>query len=194
MYDIYLQALAVLEVLEWAERRIKKGRPVRVVSRLVRNGLFKEKAVVYLLDALRPNEALRFRNAVATIEGHYARLNLADKEWIRREGPVATGFYLSYLNDHTQVIDTAYQFLLGMPITTENDQVASVAGVLVMSPSWVVKVLMDEISPEKVPLAGAQVMNLFAVTLNSTVKMRIPDSLIERFNELTEMVRIRLNA
>lgn len=194
MLDIYLQALAVLEVLEWAERRIKKGQPVRVVSRLKRRGLFKEKSVAYLLDALRPNEALRFRNAMAVIEGHYARLNMADKEWIRREGPVATGFYLAYLNDHTQIIDAAYDFLLGATPATENEQVLEVAGVLVTSPSWVVKVLMDEISPEKIPLAGAQVMNLFQTTIEATARLRIPDSFIERLNDLTELVRIRLNA
>lgn len=148
MYDIYTKAQAVLAVLERAEDRIHKNRPVRVVSWLRREGLFMEQSVAYLVDALRPPEALRFRNAMATIESHYARLNNEDRAFISREAPATTGFYLSYLQDHTKILSLARRIYIGERYFPEvSTELVEVASSLVMSAAWVTKVLIPSTDP-----------------------------------------------
>lgn len=148
MYDIYSKALAVLEVLEWAERSLHRNRSVRIVYRLKRQGLFREKNVAYLLDALRPNEALRFRNAMSTIEAHFSRLNPEDRDFIRIEGPATTGFYMAYLEDHQKIISLARRIFIGersFPGTAA--ELVEVASSLVTSAAWVAKVLIPSVDP-----------------------------------------------
>lgn len=146
MYETYTKALAVLEILEWAERRIHSNKPFRLVSKLRREGLYLEKSVSYLIDSLRPNEAFRFRNAMATIETHFARLSREDREFIRVEGPATTGFYLAYLNgDHDRIVEVARKMFLGQrTFSGVPADLIEAAAVLVTSPTWVVKVLLPE--------------------------------------------------
>jgi len=148
MYDIYTKALAVLEVLEWAERNLHRNRPVRIVHRLKREGLLKEGTVAYLVDALRPNEALRFRNAMATIETHMARLNPVDRDFVRIEGPATTGFYMAYLEDHHKIIYLARRIFIGeRRFPGIAPELVEVASSLVTSAVWVAKVLLPEVDP-----------------------------------------------
>lgn len=148
MYDTYSKALAVLEVLEAAERALHRNRSFRLVWQLKRKGLFMEKSVSYLLDALRPNEALRFRNAMATIESHFVRLSAEDRDFIRQEGPATTGFYLAYLEDHHLILSIARRIFLGeRTFTGINPELVGVAGNLVASAEWVAKVLIPSIDP-----------------------------------------------
>jgi len=148
MYDIYTKALAVLEVLEWAERNLHQNRSVRVVERLKRRGLYRDKNVAQLLDALRPNEALRFRNAMATIETHFSRLNPVDRDFIRIEGPATTGFYLAYLEDHKTIIYLARRIFIGdRHFPGVDASLVEVASNLVTSAAWVAKVLIPSVDP-----------------------------------------------
>lgn len=148
MYDIYSKALAVLEVLERAERSILENKPVRLVSRLRREGLFMDRSVAYLMDALRPNEALRFRNAVATVESHFARLCKEDKEFIKKEGPATTGFYMAYLEDHPNILALARRMVIGeRTFSNVNKELVEVASALVTSAAWISKVLIPSLDP-----------------------------------------------
>lgn len=156
MYDIYSKAQAVLAVLERAESSIHRNKPVRIVSWLRREGLFMEKSVAYLLDALKPAEALRFRNAMATIESHFARLNTEDKNFIRREGPATTGFYLAYLEDHDEILSLARRIFIGeRNFPGVSQELIDVASTLATSAPWIAKVLIPSVDPRfRAPLTS----------------------------------------
>ena len=186
MYDIYTKAIAVLEVLERAERQIHDNKPVRVVSRLRREGLFLERSVAYLVDALKPKEALRFRNAMATIESHFARLNREDKEFIRREGPATTGFYIAYLEDHTKVLDLARRLFIGeRRFSGDNRQLVELASSLITSPSWVAKVLIPSTDPM---LRGPLEFRLHTMLLSAQEELKdapVPEAYITQIQRLS---------
>lgn len=193
MYDYYTKALAVLEVLEWAERRIYSNEPFRVVSRLRRKGLYQEKTVSYLMDSLRPNEALRFRNAMATIESHFARLSHEDREFIRVEGPATTGFYLSYLNgEHEFIVDLSYKMLVGERVFPGvRSDLIDTASALLSSPAWIVRVLIPNLHPYKQILARSVAHRLVYTALEYTRNKPIPhqytNQLIDIQKRLNEM-------
>ena len=107
MYEDYTRALQVLDVLERTCEKLQLNRPIKLVSNLRRKGLLAEPSIAYLMDSLRPNEAKRFCEAMAFIEGHFARLKLEDKIFVRTEAPATKGFYMSHLRDHTTVIELA---------------------------------------------------------------------------------------
>ncbi len=169
MYDIYTKAQAVLEILERTQDRIHANKPVRVVARLRREGLFLERSVAYLVDALRPAEALRFRNAMATIESHFARLNHEDKQFIRREGPATTGFYMAYLEDHDTILKLARRIFIGeRKFPGVAPELVEVASSLVTSPAWVTKVLVPSVDPR---LRGPITNRLQAMLYAAEVRM-----------------------
>ena len=169
MYDIYTKALAVLEVLEWAERNLHRSQSTRIVYRLKRKGLFREKTISYLLDALRPNEALRFRNAMATIESHLVRLNYEDRDFIRIEGPATTGFFLAYLEDHDTILKLARRIFIGeRKFPGVAPELVEVASSLVTSAAWVTKVLIPSVDPR---LRGPITNRLQAMLYSAEVRM-----------------------
>lgn len=188
MYENYTKALAVLEVLEWAERRIATNKPLRLVAKLRREGLYLEKSVAYLMDSLRPNEALRFRNAMAiTItESHFARLNKEDREFIRIEGPATTGFYLAYINgDHEKIIELARQMLLGIrKFRGYSPDLIETASVLVTGPTWVVNVLLPEIDPRYRAMIEPRVNMLLDSALEIAKDRPIPEACREQLKKL----------
>ncbi|WGL32580.1 hypothetical protein Arash_gp129c [Salmonella phage Arash] len=148
MYDIYTRALAVLEVLEQAERRLHRNKFVRIVQWLKSRNLYEDRSVAYLVDALRPSEALRFRNAMATVEAHFVRLNQEDRDFIRREGPATTGFYMAYLEDHSKVLYLAHHIFIGeRSFPGIAPELVEVASSLVASAAWVTKVLIPSVDP-----------------------------------------------
>lgn len=148
MYDIYTRAQAVLEVLEQAERRLHRNRFVRIVQWLKSRNLYEDRSVAYLVDALRPAEALRFRNAMATVEAHFVRLNQEDRDFIRREGPATTGFYMAYLEDHSKILYLAHRIFIGeRRFPGVAPELVEVASSLVASAAWVTKVLIPSVDP-----------------------------------------------
>ena len=194
MYDIYTKAIAVLEVLERAERSIHDNKPVRVVSRLRREGLFLEKSVAYLVDALRPNEALRFRNAMATIESHFARLNREDKDFIRKEGPATTGFYIAYLEDHNKVLDLARRILLGERKFSEDSQLVELASVLAASPSWIAKVLIPSMDPMIRGVLEFRLQNMLLTAEQELADSPAPAAYIHQLQKLSmDIDRMRVS-
>ncbi len=169
MYDIYTRALKVLEVLERAERNLHRNKPIRIVNWLTRQDLYAEKSVAYLLDALRPKEALRFRNAMATVESHFARLNQEDREFIRREGPATTGFFIAYLQDHETVLQLARRIFIGeRNFPGVAPELVEVASSLVTSAAWVAKVLVPSVDPR---LRGPITSRLQALLYAAEVRM-----------------------
>ena len=125
MYEDYTRALQVLDVLERTCEKLQLNRPIKLVSNLRRKGLLAEPSIAYLMDSLRPNEAKRFCEAMAFIEGHFARLTLEDKIFVRTEAPATKGF----IDVDPQLVDVA----------------SNLAG----SPTWCVKVLIPSIDPRK---------------------------------------------
>lgn len=189
MYDIYSKALSVLEVLEWAQRRIESNKPFRLVSKLRREGLYLEKSVAYLLDSLRQNEALRFRNAMATVESHFARLCREDREFIRVEGPATTGFYLAYLDDHQRIVDLGRRMFLGeRNFPGVSAELVEVASVLVTSPNWVVKVMMAEVEPRHRLLVEPRVCMMLDSALDVTKGRPIPESYVNQMFNLRRSI------
>ncbi|PLR49571.1 hypothetical protein CYR40_03620 [Chimaeribacter arupi] len=187
MYENYTKALAVLEILEWAKRRIEGNKPFRLVSKLRKEGLYLDKSVAYLLDSLRENEALRFRNAMATIETHFARLCREDREFIRQEGPATTGFYLAYLNDHKTIIDVAQRMFLGERVFpgVPKEQV-DVASVLVTGPTWVVKVLIPEVDPRYSAIMIPRALQLLESAIEMVKDKPVPEKFVKNLNSLKE--------
>lgn len=195
MYDTYTKALAVLEVLEWAERRIHSNKPFRLVARLRRGGLYLDKSVAYLLDSLRHAEALRFRNAMATIESHFARLCGEDKTFIRSEGPATTGFYLSYLEDHHVIVDLARRMFMGeRRFPGVSPELVDVASVLVTSPTWVVKVMMNEIDPRYQVLVESRVSMMLDSALSVTTGTPVPAAYINQMSNLRQSMSMTMVA
>lgn len=189
MYDIYSKALSVLEVLEWAQRRIENNKPFRLVSKLRREGLYLEKSVSYLLDSLRPFEALRFRNAMATIESHFARLCREDREFIRQEGRATTGFYLAYLDDHQTIVDLGRRMFMGeRQFPGVSADLVEVASVLVTSPNWVVKVLMTEINPRYRALVEPRVCMMLDSALDATRGRPVPEAYVNQMSNLRKSI------
>jgi hypothetical protein len=189
MYDIYSKALAVLEVLEWAQRRIEGNKPFRLVSKLRREGLYLDKSVAYLIDSLRHTEALRFRNAMATVESHFARLCREDREFIRVEGPATTGFYLAYLDDHERIVGLARKMLVGeRRFPGESRELVDVASVLVTSPNWVVKVLMAEIDPRHRAMLEPRVCMMLDSALSVTEGKPVPEAYVAQMYNLRRSV------
>lgn len=190
MYENHTKALAVLEVLEWAERRIHNSKPFRLVSKLRREGLYLEKSVSYLMDALRPNEALRFRNAMATIETHFARLSREDREFIRVEGPATTGFYLAYLDgDHDKIVEVARQMFLGRRIFSGvAADLVETAAVLVTSPTWIVKVLLPETDHRYHSLIEARATMLLDSAIDIVRNRPIPEAYVNQLKSMKAIV------
>lgn len=189
MYDIYSKALSVLEVLEWAQRRIESNKPFRLVSKLRREGLYLEKSVAYLLDSLRPNEALRFRNAMATVESHFARLCREDREFVKQEGPATTGFYLAYLEDHETIIDLSRRMFLGeRTFPGVSKDLVEVASVLVTSPNWVVKAMMPEIDPRYRALIEPRVCMMLDTALDATRGRPVPEAYVNQMFNLRKSI------
>ena len=187
MYDIYSQALAVLEVLEGAERNLHRNRPVRIVFRLKRAGLFKDKTIAYLIDALRPNEALRFRNAMATIEAHFVRLKQEDRDFIRIEGPATTGFYMAYLEDHQKIIYLARRIFIGeRRFPGVEAELVDVASVLVTSAAWVAKVLIPAVDPR---LRGPITSRLQALLYAAEVRLEGTPAPAEYLHQIQRLNR-----
>lgn len=150
MYEDYTRALQVLDVLERTCEKLQLNRPIKLVSNLRRKGLLAEPSIAYLMDSLRPNEAKRFCEAMAFIEGHFARLKLEDKIFVRTEAPATKGFYMSHLRDHTTVIELARRMMIGERRFTDADpQLVDVASTLASSATWCVKVLIPSIDPRK---------------------------------------------
>lgn len=194
MYDIYSKAQAVLAVLERAESSIHRNKPVRIVSWLRREGLFLEKSVAYLVDALKPAEALRFRNAMATIESHFARLNTEDKNFIRREGPATTGFYLAYLEDHDEIVSLARRIFIGeRNFPGVSQELIDVASMLATSAAWIAKVLIPSVDPRfRAPLTNRLQALLYVAETRMEGKPAPSDYLhqIQRLNEDLQSMRV----
>ncbi|MHC9367136.1 hypothetical protein ACYZFS_28350, partial [Klebsiella pneumoniae] len=113
MYEDYTRAQQVLDVLERTCEKLQLNSSIKLVSNLRRKGLLAEPSIAYLMDSLRPNEAKRFCEAMAFIEGHFARLNTADKIFVRTEAPATKGFYMAYLRDHSTIIELARRMMIG---------------------------------------------------------------------------------
>lgn len=148
MFEVYTKALAVLDVLEDTVRRIKYSQTIQLTSSLRRQGLLDGKSISWLIDSLNPKQAHRFYQAMATIENNFSRLKNDDKYFMETEGPIATGFYLSYLKDHDSVIERAFQiFHKGRKVTPGLNSLDDVARTLCDSPTWVAEVLIPSVDP-----------------------------------------------
>ncbi|MBJ5108357.1 hypothetical protein JGF70_24630 [Salmonella enterica subsp. enterica serovar Typhimurium] len=150
MYEYYTRAQQVLDVLERTCEKLQLNRSIKLVSNLRRKGLLAEPSIAYLMDSLRPNEAKRFCEAMAFIEGHFARLKPEDKIFIKTEAPATKGFYMAHLRDHSTIIELARRMMIGeRRFTGVDPQLVDVASTLASSPTWCVRVLIPSIDPRK---------------------------------------------
>ncbi|ELZ1138864.1 hypothetical protein SP292_004813 [Escherichia coli] len=158
MYEDYTRAQQVLDVLERSCEKLLLNRSIKLVSNLRRKGLLAEPSIAYLIDSLRPNEAKRFCEAMAFIEGHFARLKPEDKIFVRTEAPATKGFYMAYLSDHTTVIELARKMIIGYRTFPDADpQLVDVASNLASSATWCTRVLIPSIDPRKASMISNKI-------------------------------------